>query len=167
MIIYHPAYDAYHGALRIVSLCDSFEEGLEIEKVQLLDFYIIFPEHFYKVRLPNNFRKMKSYSKKMDSRYKNSQEQKTLFFSYVKVSKVSFGILLAKDIICSDHYEKGVVKIKINEEFERLKVLSERFKNRNANYFKSIVEMGKVIPLYGNDGLKHRTGLLEYRYDVL
>ncbi|HGA8765958.1 TPA: ABC-three component system middle component 5, partial [Salmonella enterica subsp. enterica serovar Virchow] len=42
MLIYHPAYDAYHCLFRMIALIDHVNE-IEVDKARILDFYLIFP----------------------------------------------------------------------------------------------------------------------------
>lgn len=167
MIIYHPAFDAYHGVLRIFSICKSTGVSLEIEKLKIADFYLVFPEHLVSMRLPQKFTRWKKYSRKVFNDYKNSQHKRTLFYSYSKVSRVSLGILLAKGVIDAESYKKGMVSLLECDDCNDLVNVSEKFQCRLDGYFEFITQMALEVPLYGKDGLKDRSGLLEYRNDVL
>lgn len=167
MIIYHPAFDAHHGALRIFSICKSVGMPLEVEKLQIVDFYLVFPEHLISFRLPKKFIKWKRFPIKIDNGYKNKQHQKTLFLSYLKTSRISMEMLLAKGLINDEAYNQGVVELSSVSECEELDCLSEQFNNRMSDYFCFISQLAGEVSLYGRDGLKDRSGLLEYRNDVI
>lgn len=42
MLIYHPAYDAYHCVFRMLLIAERVS-GIEVEKARILDFYLVFP----------------------------------------------------------------------------------------------------------------------------
>ena len=167
MIIYHPAFDACHGALRAFAICNAVGRTLEVEKLQIVDFYLVFPEHLASFRLPRKFVKWKSFSKKMSGEYKNSQYQKTLFASYVKTSRISLEMLLSKGLIDASAFRDGRVELLEVDGCEELVSLSDEFDNRTNGYFKFISQLADEVSLYGKNGMKDRSGLLEYRNDVL
>lgn len=166
MIFYHPASDAYHGALRQYALLRSFNYPVEIEKIQILDFYLVYPEHLKHVRLPKGYVKWKNHSREISVTYKNKQDPKFLFLAHAKGSKVSTAMLLAKKIVDNNLYEAGLLSLS-GVENEILEKVKGRFVSRFDGYFDFLIKLANEVPLYGKDGLKHRTGLLEYRHDVL
>lgn len=62
MLVYHPAYDAYHCLFRMMAIMENTNR-LEIDKLKILDFYILFPALLSEVKMPREFIKIKKNSK--------------------------------------------------------------------------------------------------------
>ena len=44
MIIYNPAFDIYHCVYRMISILSNLvNEKIEVDKLRILDFYMVFP----------------------------------------------------------------------------------------------------------------------------
>ena len=56
MIVYNQAYDLYHTIFRFLQFLNRFEkdELIEIEKLRIWDFYLLFPSKINSIRLKQN-----------------------------------------------------------------------------------------------------------------
>ncbi|HEX3142502.1 MAG TPA: ABC-three component system middle component 5, partial [Pyrinomonadaceae bacterium] len=55
MLTYHPAFDSYHCAYRTLLIVRAAGEiSLEIERVRIWDFYLVFPSETRKISFPRD-----------------------------------------------------------------------------------------------------------------
>jgi len=52
-IVYHPAYDLYHTVYRMLHILTKFDKSdfVEVDRIRIWDFYILFPEKIYGIKL--------------------------------------------------------------------------------------------------------------------
>lgn len=165
MLIYHPAYDAYHCVFRMLSIL-SVIPSLEYDKARLLDFYLTFPSAVQGITLPKTLTHGKRLAKKFENVYHDPFDPSFIFKDMRAIQISAVGCLVASGIVNRASYSDGVivrtdVKLPISLE------------TRISDFLASRPEIGDFIlhdlamlPLRGVNGLKHRTGLLEYKYDI-
>jgi hypothetical protein len=56
MIVYNQAFDLYHTIFRFLQFLNRFENGteIEIERLRIWDFYLLFPNRIHEIRLKQN-----------------------------------------------------------------------------------------------------------------
>ena len=165
MLIYHPAYDAYHCVFRMLAIL-SVVPTLEYDKARLLDFYLMFPSAVQRITLPKALGHGKRLAKQFENIYHDPIEPSFAFRDMRTIQRSALGCLVASGVIERSSYGEGVVartKVKLPVELEL----------RISGFMESRPEIGAFIlhdlamlPLRGVNGLKHRTGLLEYKYDI-
>lgn len=164
MLIYHPAYDAYHCTIRLMALMTKVTH-LDIEKARILDFYLAFPGVAASLRLPTNLTPVRSLLQAMKNVYRDPVSAARTFAEMRQVQFSALNCLAAAGIVDVNKLQSGIVQRTgsplpnaiesavndyIEHEDEILKILAENIAN---------------IPTAGPNGLKDRSGLLEYRYD--
>ncbi len=172
MITYNPAFDLYHSIFRmahIIRFMDD-DECLEIDKVRIWDFYILFPDKVHNIHLKQKDKELrdirKNTLKKLNNPYEYQGDNHKLF-EWIKPAQVSaLNCLVSCGILDKEKYLSGRVCISnrsaLTEFINKAGELSER--ERNA--LKFLRALSRFMPLTGPDGLKKRTELLEYRYDA-
>lgn len=169
MLTYHPIFDSNHCLFRILYLLRSLESTAhEIDKIRLFDYYLCAP---YSLKL---FRtNSKEVKKKRDSilknlsRYDEIDNSKALFFDARTIQTTVLNYLAAKNIISSMQYSKGFIVLNTDEYLQIVDSAINNHKSIILSVMNLIEEELQVIPVMGVDGLKHRSNLMEYRYDVL
>lgn len=165
MLIYHPAFDAYHCVFRMLALLESIPE-LEVDKARLLDFYQVFPSAISDIRLPSgsNGRRL---AKALTNAYRNPLNPKSAFRDMAQIQYAALRSIAALGIVDVKSYEQGVLQ-RANEND-----IPATLKNNIKNYILEKAELIDfltkelaTIPLRGVNGLKHRSELLEHRYDL-
>lgn len=165
MLIYHPAYDAYHCVFRMLLICSSIKE-LEIEKARLLDFYLMFPSAVSKIRLPANLIEARRLAKGLTNAYHDPINIASTFRDMGEIQQAALKCIAASGLIDIEKLSQGFV-IRTNQSVpaEIQKNISEYLERRQP--LAGIILSGLAeIPLRGDGGLKHRTELMEYRYDI-
>ncbi|KAA8735523.1 hypothetical protein F4V57_01630 [Acinetobacter qingfengensis] len=164
MLIYHPAFDSSNCCYRLITIFNHLNPRVTLEKdrLKIIDFYVVFPKKLSTTRIPNEFRKLKSELKKINDTYRPCSNP---FFMAKKMGGIQEQVLkklvsskiLSFDIN-SNSYGRG-------ENFSKLEIngdLSPFLSQENKELF---LEYLTNYPLKGKDGIKHRTLLMEYRYD--
>lgn len=163
MLIYHPAYDAYHCVFRMLVLIKAIP-NMELEKARILDFYLLFPSAIESIRLPHSLSHGRKIGSNLANKYRDPINVAATFRELRHIQEAALKCIAASGIISVSCYEKGVVA---RESFIVPDTLSRHLdgfvaKEQSANF---ILQELSAVPLKGADGLKHRTGLLEHRYD--
>lgn len=166
-VTYHPISDPYHCAYRILSLMGSaIDQEYELEKFRILDFYCLFPSLLLSIRKTNEVR---DALKEIDKSYLRVPYQilpdtRTLFRQVEGVHKAATAHLASRGILNMDAFKAGAIKI--TDAANQIAIAKQTFNNNPMKDFVSVVSKEvNAISLHGVNGLKARTGLLEFRYD--
>jgi ribosomal protein S17E len=166
MLIYHPAYDAYHCVFRLLLIINSLGE-LEVSKLKILDFYLVFPKEISNIRLPSDKTHIRSAINKLNSSYRGPVNSKQAFRDMSHIQNAVIRSLGAMGLINQASLLNNYIK---RTEKELSPDFLEAFENFLTNQTEvsefTLNELSK-ISLNGINGLKDRTGLMEYRYDNL
>ncbi|WP_080756058.1 ABC-three component system middle component 5 [Pseudomonas brassicacearum] len=166
MLIYHPAFDAYHCVFRMLALIGVLPE-LEVEKARLLDFYLAFPSAISDIRLPSTLGHGRRLAKTYTNVYRDPLNPKAVFRDMTQIQNSALRSIAALGLIDLKQYERGVIRRVLSIGLP--KSLSESLSNYvegNGEVMDFLSKDLAHIPLRGLNGLKHRTELLEYRYDL-
>ncbi|AKP50238.1 ABC-three component system middle component 5 [Cyclobacterium amurskyense] len=171
MIVYQPAYDLYHSVYRLVKLLSFFHRGefVEIDRLRIWDYYFLYPNRlkYVKLKLEEKDIKelIKNYILRPDNPYELIFDDRKMFEKIRPYQMSAIKYLASIGVINKDYLkENKVTKIsedvfrKINEELETMTVQED-------NTLKLLTSHFFLVPLYGKDGLKEKTNLLESRYD--
>jgi len=166
MFIYHQAFDTFHCAFRLLLLLWQYRsKEIEWERLQILDFYMVFPGELASMRFPQSMVNQKSKWKKLRNRYTQVADRARVFDELRSYQNAGLRILLSAGII----YE--------NEDTKMVALLIEKMPGRLAEEIDSAVvskfelvqlltETFVSIELNGAQGLKARSQLFEFHYDV-
>jgi len=164
MLIYHPAFDAYHCVFRFISLIEACTQ-LEVEKACILDFYLVFPASIASIRLPQELTSIRSTARRLENPYHDPFNAKRVFKDMRGIQEEALRCLAAANFIDADRFEGGVMHRTQRIISEDLKNTTTEFIRRGGETRQFVLQHLSKINLSGPDGLKARTGLLEFRYD--
>lgn len=164
-LVYHPAFDPYNAALRLLRLLSASEQPLDRTSLRILDFYVLFPDELGHARLTTRLRsKVRRLNAEARYPYDRLPAQQPLFARMEPSFDAALQTLIAKGLVTrSDDESYELVPEKVPA------TLLEIARNRNASeadLIEVLVEVGTSFESLGPDGLKDRTGLAEYRYDA-
>jgi len=165
MLIYHPAYDAYHCVFRMLVIAD-FLKFLELDKARLIDFYLLFPSAIGEVRLPYELSAGKRIAKDAKNPYRDPIDPLTSFRELHQIHMASLKCIAASGLISMEKFSNGFIERTSRPVSESLLHKMKQFLADKGEMARFLLNDFSVIPLNGVDGLKHRTRLMEYRYDV-
>lgn len=165
MLIYHPAYDAYHCVFRMLCIVTA-KPSIEVDRARLLDFYLLFPSAISEIRLPKSHYSGRQLAKALENVYRDPINPAAAFRDLRYIQEAALKCLVAAGLIESTSYEFGLlVRTDVPLPDEMFQATS-KYIAENSELTGFVLGELVNIPLKGVDGLKHRTGLMEYRYDV-
>ena len=166
MLRYHPAHDPQHAAFRCLRLLLARpDKRLHTLALRILDFFLLFPAELESIRMPAQWRSFKTAFRAHANKYFSTVSKHSVFHQMHDPQTVAFQLLVSRNLILPERFgEDEAVLIKENMP----PALRERAVERNehdSELIDFLVNKIGTLPLLGEDGLKHRTGLVEYRYD--
>jgi hypothetical protein len=166
MLVYHPAFDVHHAMLRMLRLVESHPtKSLPKDQLRILDFYYLFPHCLAEVQVMKGQVAKKNRFARRANRFNRVPSPKMLLMRMEGIQTAAIHTLAANGLIDSQAFSEGTVirtKVPLTEHLAAL-VNDQPSEDREVVEYLA-TEISK-IPLSGENGLKKRTGLLEYRYD--
>ncbi|RIJ85184.1 hypothetical protein RSP822_17255 [Ralstonia solanacearum] len=165
MLIYHPAFDGYHCVFRMLLIAERVP-NLEIEKARILDFYLVFPGMVQSIRLPENLRGLRAQAKDAANVYRDPVSSASTFMDMRHIQEEALRSIAASGLIDMEPFAAGYV-IRTNTPLpESLDAKLAEFVEANQPIAEGVLTGLSQIPLLGQNGLKDRSQLMEFRYDV-
>lgn len=167
MIIYHPYKDANHCAYRLMSLMYGLVAPATSTFLSIADFYYLFPSELKQL---DNWPRKNSSDYKIVNAIEDSHEHisdpRMTFFEMKEVRNNAFLNLISRGIIYElPNTNKKFSLIRDSIPDSLIEVLdSDAF--RVSNVYNIITKKLFLLPLNGHNGLKAKSGLMEYRYDA-
>lgn len=167
MLIYNPAFDLHHCIYRLLQLVNSMsKDEIEVERIRIWDFYLVFPNEIISMRFPADATKYKVFFKEQHHNpYEHLQNRKRLFQRMESYQLSALKCLASYGFIDSEKLNEGKVKTNRKPIPDELIDKIKQSTARNKNIISLLTGPLANVKLYGQDGLKDRTSLLEYRYD--
>lgn len=168
MLIYHQRNDVFHCMFRILSILKLLEgRKVEIDRLKIMDFYLVFPHLISNITLPRarGSSVIKKKAQTLDIPYENLPSNKILFSEMGDFQLQALDILRSKEIV--DFDESGWLTVGDNFQDNSIKILVTDNGFTSKEFFEVLVNVLSQCSLHGPNGLKSRTGLMEYRYDAV
>jgi hypothetical protein len=170
-ISYQPAFDPFHAIYRLLRLRPviSASGPLRRDHVRLLDFYLTFPFRIDAIRLLPKHRRYKNLASLYANAkpYGDQPDDVMLFGRMEPIQTVALETLASNHILDEAELRADMVT---PTDADIPKELSQRITIANTNddvLIEFLKALASEYELSGQNGLKSRTGLLEYRYDAL
>jgi hypothetical protein len=167
MLLYHPVEDSNHCCYRLIRLLYSADEAyVSLINLFICDFYSLFPGRLKNIqRWPRAKSAAWRELRSIGDEYEEMLNPQRVFFQLNALQVAAISHLHSQGVIgfktSSDH------EVSLNIESlpaEFLKTLDEDGARSTAWFVLVAHELLKMEPL-GANGLKSRTGLMEYVYD--
>ena len=170
MLTYQPQNDIYNGIFRILSiLMYDTSRAYPLDLLRILDFYYVFPNFINEIRLPSTIIKYREFFKKLNKNtYFPQGNKRQIFYQLTKIQNESFNTLVSRNILDRGSFEKEIIRL--NDDVDIAPFLCEQIYYRNEenkDIIDFLVNKLSKITFWGKDGLKARSGLMEYRYDIV
>ena len=166
---YHPAFDVYNCIFRMlrILICEEIKE-IETNRLGLFDFYLIFPGLIKKIRILPRHQKAKNSFSSFRNRYNVASvenQARHVFERIIPFREVALDCLKNKDMINIDKE----LSVSLNENQLPPEILAELLESNQKD--KELIEFlcGTLYDykLNGVNGLKDRTGLMEFKYEAI
>lgn len=172
MIIYNQAFDIYHTIFRILQILKKFEEGnsIEIERIRIWDFYLLFPEKIHEVKLKKDEKEIrehrKMYIKDSKNPYEKVIENRKIFEKIKPYQLSAINCIASYGIIDKNALSENIISIISKSVINDFIAKYTDLDIRENNVISFLNLYFSNISLYGPDGLKNRTNLIESKYDA-
>ena len=166
MLIYHPAFDMYHCMFRILRLLSKLpEQAYEVERIRILDFYLLFPEQLNNVRFPREAVTYRKSFRNDINPFERIEDPLRIFLRLESYQKEALNCLASYNLIDSELLAESKIQRTDNELPNELVEAIEKATDRFPEVMELLTGPFRNIDLYGKSGLKARTQLFEHRYD--
>lgn len=168
MLLYHPATDFYHCWMRFAAvICDCGSHCVEFDRIRIIDFLLCFPLEISKCKLPTEHSAaLRKQIKQLPKSYEDPYSIRQAFAQMNKIQGQVAMDMVAKGIVQRDKYREGLLTPNAESTArELLQSAAQEWEARGEEWYKLAVSALLSIPLNGKDGIKARSGLLEFKYD--
>lgn len=167
MLIYHPAYDAYHCIFRMLTIT-SQHRFLEYSKLRILDFYFCFPAEVALVQLPQEHIEVKKVARAAKNIYRGPISAQRVFRELEPIQRTAARLLSLSGVFSHAEFEENGQIVRTGQILPKELVSSIGKSTEMLDAVQEFVVFKMAgIPLQGIGGLKQRTGLMEHRYDAV
>lgn len=172
MIVYNQAFDLYHTIFRILHFLNKFENEtvIEIDRIRIWDFYLLFPSKIHEIRLKqdeSDIRKIrKEFIRDSNNPYERITDNRKIFEKIKPYQLAALNCIASYGIIDKSYLNQervSIVNKKILIEFVRN---FEELSQKERNVIALMTSHFNLVSLFGTDGLKSRTNLIESKYDA-
>lgn len=168
MLIYHPAYDINHSLFRALLILESSTTNeFHLDLFRIIDFYTVFPHLIKEIKpFPNELKEYRKTVNQIPLPYERTTNVKRVMYEIESIQTTALHNLLAKGFLDIDAFNRKLIK---RSQLPLPVLLVEEISSctmRQEAWFKMLVEKFAVIKFKGRTGLKSRSGLMEFRYDV-
>lgn len=168
---FQPAFDTFHTIFRLLRLRSLVAKygPLPRDHVRILDFYLLFPFKIDSIRLSRSDRKYRRLANEYkDAKpYGEQPDNLTLFSKMAIIENTGLEALARSNLIKQDRWETGEVSTTDQAPSDELIQRISEINSQENSLIEFLSVLASEYKLLGPDGLKDRTGLLEYRYDSL
>lgn len=171
MIVYHPAFDLYHAVYRMILLLTHFKRDkyVEIERLRIWDYYMLFPNRMSKIKISRADHDIKTLIRDLiathcDNPYERIYDDKKMFEKIKPYQMTAIKCLASYGIINKDYLSLNKVSIISEDILKQYAEIQPSPQEHNA--IGLLTSFFYLMPLYGPNGLKARTQLIESRYDA-
>ena len=168
MLMYHPAQDINHCVYRLLLITECSEhERLSIDLYRLIDFYTLFPSLLKLIaHFPSPIHRHKGKFSEILEPFESLKNTKRILHEIEQLQSIAIQNLLAKDLLDSESINDGYLKRTNNELPKSFAAALRESRLASEEWFKVLINEFPKAKFTGSNGLKARTGLMEYRYDM-
>ncbi len=169
-LTYQPAFDPFHAVFRILRMREALfnDIALHEDHVKILDFYLLFPFRISDIQFKQAHRKLRRLFKPFDDTrpYGDLPEDRVLFGRMNAMQDVALDTLSGKKLIEPAQLQLGMVKSTNDKAPETVLARISELNAKESHLMEILNVLAREYELLGADGLKKRSGLMEYRYDA-
>lgn len=172
MIIYNQVFDLYHSIYRMLLFLNTIDEGviIETERLRIWDFYLLFPNKIHEIRLKrdeNEIKKLRNNCiKNSDNPYEKIVENRKIFEKLKPYQLSAINCIASYGIIDKEMLFDNRIRIVNRSLIDRFMDKIGEIDQSERNVINLLVSYYSNISLYGTDGLKNKTNLMESKYDA-
>ena len=166
MIIYNPAFDIYHCVYRMISILSNLvNEKIEVDKLRILDFYMVFPGEIKYISFPRKLFSFKKEYKDIPSEFDSSSIRNKVFNAMENYQLLAINCLASINYIDIDELKNNTIVKNTKFDNVQIKALIRDPANHNQRLIDFLSKQLSTLELKGSLGLKSKTGLIEAKYE--
>lgn len=171
-VVYHQAFDLYHCVFRMLQFLTRFDKTsyLEIDRLRIWDFYLLFPEKAHNITLKRDedeIRKLRNlYISKSNNPYEIVIDNRKLFEKIKPYQITAIKCLASHKIINKEFLKENRVNIVSKQVLDNYVSKFDPLSAKEQNIVTLMTNHFYNIPMFGPDGFKSRTKLMETKYDA-
>lgn len=172
MILYNNAFDLYHTIFRMLHLLSKLDihKKIEVDRVRIWDFYLLFPGEIFTIHPKKNevdFKKLlKELTIKKENPYQIITDQRKTLEKIKPYQMAALSCLASYKIIDKESFFQEQVQVISKESLEKYVESVGNLSNRERNIITIVTSSFYDISLFGQNGLKSRSNLIESKYDA-
>lgn len=168
-LAFESAYDPFHAAFRLLRPFGLYElKSLQIRRLKILDVFVAEPRRCLEIRVPPTLKKSaRQASECQRETYGRRPSTNALFDRMGPMQDAAIQTLVMQGVLDADAYSVGQAA---RSEFPLADGIAKRIERANFEQtalMKFLYSDLSEFPLEGAGGLKDRTGLGEFRYDLV
>ncbi|NEJ74530.1 hypothetical protein GR197_29060 [Rhizobium phaseoli] len=168
---YNEAFDPYHAIFRYFRLyfgC-GLREPVPFDKFRILDFYLLYPFRLQNLQFFSDDTTWRSVSKGYARLrpYGELPDDHSLFDRMAPFQKTAAESMARAGVIHNEAWEKNQVSFAGEKLGTEIESRCAELNASMADFISILCQINRRYDLYGRDGLKARSKLLEYRYDPI
>jgi hypothetical protein len=168
---YQPAFDPLHAVFRLTRLSQivATTGPLPKDTVRILDFFLLFPFRISEMRMKRDHTGFRRIAKRFASSkpYGDQPEGRVLLERMEVMQMAALQTLASKGFIDATELSRDRVKATVAEFPAQYRARIEEKNLQEADLISFLSILAADYPLLGEDGLKARSRLMEYRYDAI
>ena len=166
MLIYHPAVDHHHCCYRLIRLLNTIGKPLSEQTLMLCDFFSLFPGQMKHIQAwPRANSKSARTIKSIPDEFEELLNTKRVFFQLKDVQKAAISNLFAKDLLRTDSNNPNAYSLNTENVPNEIKEAINRDWFITSDPYRLITNDLSKFELFGKNGLKSKSGLMEFLYD--
>lgn len=168
-LTYNEAFDPYHTIFRFlrIHIACNLTTAVPFDTMRILDFYMLFPFRLQSMRLYSDDMSWRKVSKSYEDRapYGAMPDDSIIFARMEPFQRAAASSLSISGYINPEAWDQNELQFNNVLIPDALKLRCIELNTKMEKFVEILCEIRNRYPLGGRDGLKDRTGLLEYRYD--
>jgi hypothetical protein len=171
LLSFQPAFDSFHAMFRLLRLRETIDRvgSLGKDHVRILDFYLLFPFRIREMRLHPRHQRFKRLAEKYAGLkpYGEQPDARLLYGRMEPLFVAAIETLASKGFIKTEKIESDLVEYTTQLVPDPLASRLSALNEAQSDLMEFMSVLATDYEVSGRDGLKSRTGLMEYRYDAL
>jgi hypothetical protein len=161
--LWHPSFDAYHCSFRFLRLLVfQKDHALLLEKLCILDFYVLYPFLLHRASMPNEVRRTfrSLHISKPADQFIQMPSEKTLYRELSIFQKAAATNLMAKGLLLRDPYLSGIAALILDSVPAKLLADLRAANSKESEFMDFLLNQLGALDLTGARGLRTLTGLV-------
>ena len=146
--------------------------SLEVDRLRIYDFFYLFPYKITNVKTKKSESALRKSKKEICvekiNPYNEIKEDRIIFERLKSYQLSALKYIASYGVIDSDQLIENIIKIKDKNKLDNFISLFEKSSkdSNDSTIINWLFENLNSIPMSGEYGLKHRTNLMEWKYDL-